>query len=357
MAWMLQAGGMMPSFSDLPLFGNLALFLGAAAVVWITGARLSGIADSIATRTAMTQAVVGLLLLAGATSLPELATTVTASVTGSSTLAASNLLGGVVTQTAVLALADVSITNRSLLYLAAQPILLLEGLLLLLMLGVVVVGSVFARSWELFSVGIWTLLVFLIFIGGVYMSHHYRGADHWRVVQTDTPDDEPQSDDDERYEHWSRGKLFGGFALGAVVILASGIVLSLTAEALAHQTNLGEAFVGALMLSLATSLPEVSTTIGAVRVGAYAMAVSNIFGSNMADVSLLFVADIAYSGALLESASRSVPIAAAMGMLVTIVYLIGLVLRESRVILGMSVTALASIAVYALTMMMLYAIR
>lgn len=343
-------------FADIPILANLAIFAAAAVVVWFTGTGLSGMADTIATRTSLSQAVVGLILLAAATSLPELATTVTASVTGHPTLAASNLLGGVVTQTAILAIADLSVINRSLIYLAARPVLLLEGLLLVFILSIVVVGATFARSLVLLNVDISTVLLFIVFIVAVVMIQRFNGEEHWRLVQP--PRVEDDSDDQDRFRSWSLSRLYTFFALGAAVILVSGVVLTLTAEAIARQTGLGEAFIGVLLLALATSLPEVSTTIGAVRAGAYTMAVSNVFGSNMADTSLLAVADIAHrGGSIFESTGNAVPLLAAMGVLVTTLNLISIVSRENRVVLGVSVTAVATVAVYLVTMLMLYSIR
>ena len=90
-------------FGGLSLWLNLAIFAASAAVVWVAGTRVAELADVIARRTGLGHAVVGLLLLAGITSLPEIAVTVTASAGGNPQLAVNNLLGSVAMQVAILA--------------------------------------------------------------------------------------------------------------------------------------------------------------------------------------------------------------------------------------------------------------
>jgi cation:H+ antiporter len=92
----------MAQFGQLSLYWNLALFLGAAALVWLAGTRLSQYADRISSRTGIGQAVTGLLLLAGVTSLPEIGVTITSSAAGDTKLALNNLLGSIAMQVAIL---------------------------------------------------------------------------------------------------------------------------------------------------------------------------------------------------------------------------------------------------------------
>ncbi|GAA4467964.1 hypothetical protein [Novipirellula rosea] len=96
----------MPQFNELSLPTNLLIFAFGAVLVWIAGTKLSNYVDLFADRTGLGKAFAGALLLGGATSLPELATTLTASYSGSAELAGTNLLGGVMMQIAVLALID-----------------------------------------------------------------------------------------------------------------------------------------------------------------------------------------------------------------------------------------------------------
>jgi cation:H+ antiporter len=91
---------------DYPLWANALIFLVAAALVWGAGTRLTRDLDGIAERTGMGRAFVGMLLLGGITSLPEVANAITASAIGNPALAINNLLGSAAINVLLLAVAD-----------------------------------------------------------------------------------------------------------------------------------------------------------------------------------------------------------------------------------------------------------
>src|SRR5690606_10938507 len=116
-------------------------------------------------------------------------------------------------------------------------------------------------------------------------------------------------------------------------ILAGGWALASVGDVLAEQTGLGASFVGVALVASSTSLPEVSTTLAAVRRGNHQMAVANILGTNCLEVGLFFVADVFYrEGPILAQVDRSALFAAALGMIVTAIFLAGLLERRNRTI-------------------------
>ncbi|WP_141701509.1 sodium:calcium antiporter [Methyloceanibacter marginalis] len=150
-------------------------------------------------------------------------------------------------------------------------------------------------------------------------------------------------------------RLVWGFALLALTILVCGLVLTSTAAAIAEQSGLSTSFVGVTLLATATSLPEVSTTLAAVRIGAYSMAISNIFGSNLLMIALVLPADLAYSGApILGALDQATAFALISGVLVTAIYLAGLLIRSHRTIFGMGIDSALVLAVYAMTLGVFY---
>jgi cation:H+ antiporter len=160
------------------------------------------------------------------------------------------------------------------------------------------------------------------------------------------------------YTTKSTTQLFGLFAAGGTVIFMAGVTVAQVSDALAQQTGLGASFVGATLVAISTSLPELSTTIAAARLGAYSMAISNIFGSNALMVSLLFVSDVFYrEGPILESVDASAIFAAASGVVVTSVYLIGLIERRNKTVGRLGLDSLTVLFVYAGTVLVLYTLR
>jgi cation:H+ antiporter len=85
--------------SSLGFGALLAIFLAAGAATWIAGVYLSRATDVLDDRLHLGGAVGGMLLLGLAGSLPELAITASAALSGHLALATGNLLGGIAMQT------------------------------------------------------------------------------------------------------------------------------------------------------------------------------------------------------------------------------------------------------------------
>jgi cation:H+ antiporter len=348
-------------FGAHPLWLNLVVFGVAAAIVWLVGTRLATYADAIAERTGLGKAFIGLVLLATATSLPEIGTTATASIAGNAALAVNNIFGGIAMQTAILAIADVAVVRGALTYFTPRPALLLEGASLVLLLALALAGIAAGPLLTLAGVGIWSALIFVTYLGSVYLLHQYEGQGRWKPVDVPPAVETPGGaalGERERVQQQTTRELMVRFAVGGGALLAAGWTVAQVADALAGQTGLGASFVGATLVAISTSLPEVSTTIAAARLGSYSMAVSNIFGSNALLLALLFLADLLYRpGPILQAVDRSATFAAAAGIVVTSVYLIGLIERLDRVLWRMGIDSVVVLVLYLGSLVVLYLLR
>jgi cation:H+ antiporter len=346
-------------FTTYPLATNVAIFAGASAVVWAAGTRLTSYAEDIAGRTSLSKAFLGLVLLGVATSLPEIATTVTAASAGNARLATNNLFGGVATQIAVLAVVDLFVGRGPLTYFTPQPVLLLQGVMLALLLAVAIAGMAAGDPVSVAGVGLVPALLLAGYLLTIRLSHRERFFPRWRATNP------PEEAGEERQGGRSRaGESLPAWRLGLYMaltcgaILAAGWALASVGEALAGQTGLGASFVGFALVAVSTSLPEVSTCTAAVRSGAYAMAVSNILGTNCLEVGLFLPADLAYrAGPILAAADRFALFAAALGIVVTCIYLWGLLERRDRTVLRMGVDSVAVLVVYAVGTGVLFFLR
>ncbi len=136
------------------------------------------------------------------------------------------------------------------------------------------------------------------------------------------------------------------------------MLLVTLSEQIAVQSGLGRSFIGVTILAAATSLPELSTTIMAVRLHSYTMAISNIFGSNLIMIILLLPADVVYTeGLVLAEADSIASFAIITGIVVTIIYVIGLVIRSSRRLFGVGIDSLAVLAIYIASLFLAYQLR
>ena len=136
-------------------------------------------------------------------------------------------------------------------------------------------------------------------------------------------------------ETWGTDKLIRHALLAVLLILIAGYVTADRADAIAEQTGLSASFVGIAFLAAATSMPELSTTIAAARMGAYTMAISNIFGSNLIMLALILPADIAYrQGPILAEADPIAQFSIAVGIAVTAIYVAGILIRKTPRVMG-----------------------
>src|SRR3954449_10516154 len=115
----------------------LLIFLAAAAAIWVAGIQLSDQTDVLSTRLHLGSALGGLILLALATNLPEIAIVASASLSGEVGVAVGNILGGIAIQTVVLVALDAfGLRGRHpLTYRAASLVLVLEGVAVLTVLA------------------------------------------------------------------------------------------------------------------------------------------------------------------------------------------------------------------------------
>lgn len=334
---------------------TVAVFAVGAVFVWLAGARLSRYADVISAKTGLGQVFVGVLFLGFATSLPEIATTVGAVLEGAPALAGSNLLGGVAMQIAVLAAIDgLALRDRALTHFSGHPAFLMQGVFLALLLALAVAGISIGDVAVLPGVGAWTLLLAGVYVAALVVLYRYDSNPRWEPVGT-VPGTGREKTDAAGQARKSLGGAVLAFCVAGVVVFVSGYAVALSGARLAEQTGMGETFVGATLVALATSLPEVSTTWSAVRMRAYALAVGNILGTNALEVALFLPADILHrDGLILASMSPQAAFVGALGIVLTCIYLWGVLERRDRTVFGLGIDSAVVLVTYVAGMLVLF---
>ncbi|KZY46668.1 hypothetical protein A3731_31590, partial [Roseovarius sp. HI0049] len=300
------------------------------------------------------QAVLGVILLGGVTSLPEIAVTGTAAIGGNAALAVNNLLGGFAMQVTVLALADIAIRRHALTATVPDPIVLLQGVLGVILIAATVAG-IGVGDIAFAGAGLWTWGIAALFVYAVRMVAHGQDNLGWQVIG-EPPS--PKIDvEDPKQEH-SRKKLLTATAVVALVILVMGYTLSTSGEALAERTGLGDNFFGAVFVAISTSLPEISTVLAAVRLGRHVMAVSDIFGTNLFDIGVIFLVDLFFpGGAVLNEVGMFSIIAGLIGIAIASVYVVGLIERRDPALFGVGLDSYAVVIIYLGGVALLYSLR
>ncbi|MGZ6585677.1 MAG: sodium:calcium antiporter [Solirubrobacteraceae bacterium] len=343
--------------SSLPTLALLIIFAACAAVIWIAGIQLSDYTDVLAERLHLGAALGGLILLAIATNLPEIAITISAAASGDVEVAVGNILGGIAIQTVVLVAVDAFgvRTPKPLTYVAASLSLVLEALLVVAVLAVVVAGTQLPASVERFRMEPGPVLALIIWVVGLRLVSGPGSRLPWSEAG-EAPDSQPEARGHSR-KKTEQAKTRRGvstrraattFGTAAVLTLVAGVLLERSGEqAFAHLGLTGILF-GSTVLAAATSLPELSTGLASARNGDAKLAMSDIFGGN-AFLPVLFVLVPLISGkAVLPHAQASDIYLTGVGMLVTIVYAVGLVFRPRRHLLRMGADSVAVLLLYAL---------
>lgn len=336
----------------MPLGINAVLFVVAAAMVWWAGSRLSRTVDIVSRRMGLGEALAGMLLLGGITSLPEIAVSLSAGLAGNADLAVSNVLGGVALQVVILAVGDALLPGRPISSRIGSPTVLLQGVFCCLLL-LMVVAAVLLGDRAVLGVGLWSTAIVVAGVLMFWTVSRYRRREAWQPIVA--PDREPDSSGDRATSLHSA--VLQTCAL-AVTILVSGYVLARTGEAIAAQTGLGQAFAGAVLVGASTSLPEISTVVGAVRLRRYGMAFADIFGTNLFDVMLIFLVDAVASGeAVLATQGRFAMFGALLGVALTLLYLGGLIERRDRVAGRLGCDSWLVLATYLAGVVVLYQLQ
>ncbi len=347
---------------SLPLL--LALFVAAAAAVWIAGTQLSNTTDILSSRFGLGQALGGLLILSIATNLPEIAITASAALNHNLGIAIGNILGGIALQTVVLVILDQFDVRQKnpLSYMAASLLLVLEGVLVIAVLTVVVMGNQFPASLIVARVTPDGLLILALWLVGVWLLGKARTDLPWQA-KGDAPGGQEggttakaQQAKDATHTGKSTAREVIVFLVAAVVTLVAGVVLEESGNAIAGHIGMSGVLFGATFLAASTSIPEVSTGLAAVKLGDYRLAFSDIFGGNAFLPVLFLLATLLSGQAVLPQAQRTDIYLAGLGILLTTVYLYGLIFRPRRQVLNMGLDSVVVLVLYALGIIGLVAV-
>lgn len=317
-------------------------FIVSSALLVAAAIKLAEYGDVIAIRTKLGGMFIGTLLLAGATSLPEFLTTVNSINQNVVDLAAGNLFGSNMFNMFMLAVLDMIFLGQRLLRKAATKHAL-SGSLATLMIGLVVFFILADIDLRLGWIGLDSLIVMATYIVGVL------------ILQGNKPLQAVDIEDEEIKNLPSLKKALLGFSTATLVLVVVTPWLVRSSSGIAEITGISTGFIGTALLAIITSLPELVTTVSAVRVGAIDLAIGNLFGSNMFNMFAIGVADLFYlDGRFLSAIAPGFVLVGLLGLLLTIFGLIGNLARLERKILFLEIDALVLAISYFVGLWFLY---
>lgn len=319
------------------------IFILTAALTVFTAMKLSKYADVISVKTSMGGMIVGTILLAGATSLPEVTTSFSAVVIGNIDIAIGNMFGSTLFNLLILAGFDLFFRRKRLYHLVSTNHIYsaILGLFLMLMTTI----SLFLKiDYTIIGIGLDAWLVLVVYIIGMVV-----------INRLTSPPEETEGaikEDEQVYNQADKKsisikKATIGFIITAIVILIVGSVLAVTGDRIAVVTGMGSSFVGSFLIAATTSLPEAVSVYAAIRLKNINLAVGSILGSNMFNMVILVASDAVYQdGAILANVSPS-HLYTSIGITVLSIVLIrALMKKKSKVLRFYSIPSLITIIGY-----------
>lgn len=334
--------------------GLIVVFIVAAIATWVAGLYLSRATDALDDRLNLGEALGGMILLAVAGSLPELAITVSAIAEGELGIAAGNLIGGIAMQTLVLVICDRAVRgDRPLSFLVGSLIPVLEGVLVILVVAVMLMGTMLPTTAAAGPFSPASIGIVVAWVGGIVVLNRIRAAEPWQVSM---PESRPgrrhvREDHDTAKKPFagaSTATVIGVFVAASVVTLVAGVALERSGSALANLAGIDGVVFGATFLAAASALPEISTGIAAVRLGDNQLAVADIFGGNAFQLCLFLLADLLAGQPVLPDAGTTNAWLGALGIVMTAIVAGAIIFRPKRRRWGFGLDSIINVGIYVL---------
>ncbi|MEZ5567939.1 MAG: hypothetical protein R3E54_06325 [Halioglobus sp.] len=336
----------------MPLNLGILVFRLAALAIVTAGSRLARLSDELADRTGLGEALFGVLLLGCVTSLPDLAATLSAAMDARADLAMSNVMGSMAVNLAFLGIADIVYRKANLEHAAASPVNLMLAVLLIVLLTLPLL-AIATPPVALLGVHPVTPLLVFAYLFGLHLVHRAQAKPMWLPRQTrqtvpDTPDQQRRGG---LLEGWL------GFIALAALTCAAGWALMEAAKSIADNTGLSDTLVGGFLTALATSTPELVTTIAAIRCGALTLGVSNIFGTNCFNILVVAAADSGYlHGSIYHAVAPTQLLWGLVTILMSAILLLGMLRRQTYGFGRIGFESALMLTVYAVALAVIVAI-
>lgn len=297
----------------------VAAFVGQSAVIVFAATLLVRYSDALGEHLKLGRTLAGFLLLAVATSLPELFVGCSAAMIGEIDLAAGNLLGSSLFNLLILAILDLCTKTRGQMFNRDALDHAMTAVASMLLTVLVLAFILLKLDIDFGGIGVGSLAIGFAYLFTVRMIYHDQ---QFGLANAES------AEDDEIEIGFGRSVI--GYVLLTGVIFFIAPKLAKTSGDLAAESGLGGTFFGTTFVALITSLPEAITTFSALRMGFTDMAIGNILGSNTFNMVMFIALDLTYGKPLLSSIDKIHAITASAVILVTCVALLGLLYRVKK---------------------------
>ena len=285
------------------------VFLASAVFVVLAGVALARYGDQVADITGWGTLWVGTILVSIATSLPEVMTNITAVLIDSPGLALGNVFGADMINIFVISLVAIVFGIRNLF--GNQPKDTQTLVVVAVVLGIIAFIFGVLRDWALGPTSVGAVVIAVGYVVGMKLVYNAGSEARAAAAEEGNRDaGEPTA---------SASRVWTGFFAAAAVVLVAAYFLALSADGIAEATGLGRSFIGVLLVSVVTTLPEASVTVTAAMRRSYGLVIGNIYGSCAFNLFIIPIAGLFFVGGPLLAEMESahfVAAGAAVGLMI-----------------------------------------
>lgn len=304
-------------------------------VIILAGSKLASFGEGLSKASGLGQGWIGLLFLGTITSIPEVTTTVTGGVINVPNIAVGNALGSNLFNLAIIGVVDILLFTKGPFLSKVRSYHVVSGGIVVL-LSVLVILGIAIKPIPIYQISPISFIIALVYVLGIVVL--------FRIEKGQGKVDE------NRERTMSLARAVSGFVFCAIVIIIAGVFLIHASKTISLEFGFSGPFMGAILVAVVTSLPELATSIGAFRIGAYDMIMGNLLGSNMFNILTIFLADIAFRrGAILSHLGGGVKdqlLVAMVGILLAVITIVAISCRSRRRIVGIGASGILILATY-----------
>ncbi|OEF97977.1 sodium:calcium antiporter [Desulfuribacillus alkaliarsenatis] len=308
------------------------LFFIASIVTIVAAVKVSKYADVISEKTSFGGLMIGTVLLAGATSLPEITTSASAIAINNPDIAIGNVLGSNIFNVLIIAVLDIWFRRKKM-FLFASSEHRITATIGTLMMVTVIIGIMSGTSYEIFGIGLTSYLLIVIYIVGMWLisaiNRKVRGSILKETIEKTSM--ELNVEKAVEINTTTVKQAVMGFVGFAFIILLAGSSLSILGDQIAVITGLGSTFVGSFLIAATTSLPEVVSVYAALRLSNVNLAIGAVLGSNIFNMLIITFSDSLYRpGSILSAIDPVQAVTAFGGLVMSLLILMTLFYRKAK---------------------------
>lgn len=272
--------------------------------------------------------------MGASTSLPGLMVSFEAALKGQANLSISNSIGSIAAQTFYIAIADIALRKAKLTHKDTVSTSLLQSAVVISLLSLISLAML-APSLEVWHIHPVTPVIILFIIVGFKFIQDIKSHPIWVPRETAEEEKKDASSEKEgrksKNEQENKSSIYFKYTVYLALVGTGGWLISYGGSKLLQMSGLSQVVMGATLMAIATSLPELVTAISAVRNGNISLAIGDIVGGNAFDTIMVAIADLVYTeGSIFTGVSMNVKFLVSLAILLTGIVLAGFIRREKK---------------------------